>query len=158
MNLYALSPLGVTIRGDELIPFLRTIVAEHPTGAYTVHGIMYNLMSGVWTCWTVGEDENNISAVGATMTYDDMLGRKVCRVIFLAGDMRGQIKKIMQDLKNICTEAGMSRVETLGRKGLIRALDGLGFEHEFVVLRCELDAPRSPTLVVRPNVDQVGRA
>lgn len=158
MKIFALSPLGVTVKGDDLLPLLRIVVDEHPHGSYTVYGILHNFTTGAWTCWTMGDNEDDIQVVSATYTYKDMLGRDVCRIVFIAGNMRGEYVSLMEQFKRVCEEAGIARIEIVSRKGFARVLAEAGFENQYVVLRCDLNNPRTPEFSMAPNIDQIGRA
>lgn len=163
MKIFALTPIGCQVRGGELRPFLQRISDEHPHGSYTPDGIMMKFMSGEWVAWVIGDHEEDVQAVAASCSYHDMMGLQVARVLFLVGNTGGpnEMRNIMAQFERLCTEAGISSLETIGRKGLSRVLTD--FSDQYVVLRKRLDTTNYPQYVVRPedilpNTELVGRA
>lgn len=161
MKIFALTPIGCQVRGSEIRPWLERISNDFPPGTYTPDGIMYQFMAGTWTCWIVGRDLNEPKGVAASVVYEDMLGCRVAKILFLVGDDIGfrAMRDIMDQFESQCTEAGIARLETSGRAGLMKVLPG--WDRQYVMLTKVLGSPKYPSYSVetfKPNTTDVGRA
>lgn len=155
MKYFMLTPLGAQLRMHDVRPLLEKFTAAHPDGTFTVEGIIAKFYTGEWTCWIVGSDflVGPVLAVAGTYGFLDMKGLLNIKVVFIAGNERGEWWHLWDRWVEEARQAGARRIEIVGRKGLSKVLTG--FTKELVVMTRDLEPVEGD---VQPNVNAVGRA
>lgn len=141
-NLHCLNPQEAANRFEEMIPFLKRLIAKFPEGTYTLGGIMSKFAKNEWTCWiiTMGPDkDSDIQAVIASCAYPDMAGTPTLNIEFVTGHNPDMLVDTLTEFHTQALRYGIQKIQILGRRGWSPFLKDLNYSADLIMYRKTLD-------------------
>jgi len=127
-DVYRLSPNGVELAADEMRPLIERIASRFPRGTFTFYGVIGKFLRGEWTCWVRKSPDGKIETLMASAAYPDMNGDGIFQIMFVVGGDKSSILESLRNLEIVAKEAGIKKVEFLGREGWLPDMRKMGYD------------------------------